>query len=60
MRSPKATIDLCLQCSASKEEAEKDVSLLWFHKFAVHFMYHSVESWAMHNIIPERLRMVSL
>ena len=27
MRSPKATIDLCLQCSASKETAEEDVSL---------------------------------
>lgn len=27
MRSPKATIDLCLRCSASKEAAEEDVSL---------------------------------
>lgn len=28
MRSPKATVKLCLQCSVSKEAAEKDVSLL--------------------------------
>ena len=51
MRSPKATIDLCLRCSASKEAAEEDVS--W--SFRIISTFHTpFYGMLPSNAIPER------